>query len=163
MLLANLKLIIRKPLFQFIHIPKNAGTSIKRHVIQNKFKDIHLLDHRCVNYLRQIPSIVCLRDPIARFLSAFYYRVNREGAYYVRDWLSQKSICDHYDFLNYLIDTNDFHNPVMSWRVNKQEPQIVWNKEVKTSYGFEQQSLWLKDKPKVVFITKELSKEWDFL
>ena len=112
--------------------------------------------------MKKIPTIVCLRNPIARFISAFYYRVNREKAQFIREWLSQKSLGDHYDFLNYLIDTNDFNNPIISWKANQEEPKVVYNKKVEKSYGFEPQSTWLKDTPKVVFITQELCKEWDF-
>ncbi len=58
----------------FIHVPKNAGTSICESLYGLQVK------HSTVNYYRQVapdvldlPSFAILRDPVERFISAFQY------------------------------------------------------------------------------------------
>jgi hypothetical protein len=55
----------------FIHIPKNAGTSIKKAIVDHRLP-IPIGDH---SYPRKLSAreFVVLRDPIERFVSAFNY------------------------------------------------------------------------------------------
>ncbi len=59
------------PRFGFIHIPKNAGTSVVRAIAEHALP-IAVASH---HYPERLASeeIVVLRDPVERFVSAFYY------------------------------------------------------------------------------------------
>ena len=58
----------------FIHIPKNCGTSIKRLVANNILQNFQVYDHGYDPLLLDPEkSMFILRDPIDRFVSAFYY------------------------------------------------------------------------------------------
>ena len=121
------------------------------------------MSHDCLTYLDKLPSIVILRDPVTRYISSFYYRIKRfKNNEIIKNWLSEKSINNPSNFLNYLMDTNDFSNPIISLKANNQRYQKVFNNKFDTCYTFQPQSLWIKKPPKVVFIMKELNMEWDY-
>ena len=61
----------------FIHVPKNAGTSVSEQLYGQQIK------HETVRYYAMVapdvldlPSFAIVRDPVARFLSAFAYASN---------------------------------------------------------------------------------------
>ena len=61
----------KTPTYYFIHIPKNAGTSIQRLIYSTKDLPLVYVGH---NYpTSRTNEIVVLRDPIDRFVSAFTY------------------------------------------------------------------------------------------
>lgn len=55
----------------FIHIPKNAGTSVVRAIVDNRLPILYS-DHSYPARLTD-EEIVVLRSPLDRFISAFYY------------------------------------------------------------------------------------------
>jgi len=61
--------------FTFVHIPKNAGTSIETLIEQKKVPNFEYVGHRFFQKKIKSDTIkVCIfRDPIDRFISAFYY------------------------------------------------------------------------------------------
>lgn len=58
----------------FFHIPKNGGQSIQQLIMANDLQNINYNFHSVDPFLfKPEDSMVILRDPIDRFISAFYY------------------------------------------------------------------------------------------
>ncbi len=58
----------------FIHIPKNCGHSIKKLIKNGQLKNFDILGHEKDPFgTSPETSMIILRDPIDRFISAFYY------------------------------------------------------------------------------------------
>ena len=68
-------------MYNFIHIPKNAGTSIKKNIDSNlNLKSfIKYNDHNtCVFKSITENNVIILRDPIDRFCSAVNYTIKKK-------------------------------------------------------------------------------------
>lgn len=65
---------MHRPVIDFIHIPKNCGHSIKQLITDNELINVRYNGHGCdAGLLDPDTSMVILRDPADRFVSAFYY------------------------------------------------------------------------------------------
>ena len=78
------------PKLIFIHIPKNAGSSMHR-IIKDKLHNyIDYVGHSApLEYLQATNNFIILREPLTRFCSAFYYRIN--FCIIVREFLRSKT------------------------------------------------------------------------
>jgi len=77
----------------FVHIPKNAGTSIS-HALYGKEIGHHPISwyrERFPHTMTQLPSFAIIRDPVTRFLSAFLFLknggMNEDDARFAREKL----------------------------------------------------------------------------
>ena len=63
-------------LINFIHIPKNGGTSIKE--ITNNSRTIVYNGHETDVYNKNLSNqLVVIRNPIDRFISSVYYAIQK--------------------------------------------------------------------------------------
>lgn len=138
--------------YGFVHIPKNAGTSLVR-AIRDGALPIHISSH---DYpLRQAEEeIVVLRDPAERFVSAFYYSKTY--------WANPVNA--HFDNADALaVAAADAGQPLhgMAWHElgNSRhdyllrngaatEPQSVGGAPTRLTWVYEPQSTWLSGQPR---------------
>ena len=65
----------------FVHVPKNGGTSVKRALYRSDpgHASIRYYSLFFPEFLRRVPSVAILRDPVERFLSSFDFLLNGGG------------------------------------------------------------------------------------
>lgn len=148
----------------FIHIPKNAGTSIWRAIVDNRLPII-FGDHDYPGKLSE-EEIVVLRDPIERFFSAFFY-----GRAYWPNAISEQfadpdelatSAADADHPKHELALTELGNRPQDFLRRNGEEkPQhTVASKPTRFSWVYEPQSTWLINQPVHILRFRHLSDDF---
>ena len=65
----------------FVHIPKNAGTSVAESLFGRSFGHHTAKFYRDLDpeFYQTVPTFAILRDPIDRFISAYYFMMNGGG------------------------------------------------------------------------------------
>jgi len=123
----------------FVHIPKNAGTSIiKAMGVENIYMDKSIEEYKehYQNYWNEYKKFTVIRDPIDRFISAYKFaRMDESGWFSASCEEGLEKHC-HYELCN-LIDINQYvdyvyHNPKklnrwvvpQSWIITNQKGKI---------------------------------------
>jgi len=138
----------------FIHIPKNGGSSIKQLCNQSTFK---YNPHSTNVYSNLTNQLIIIRNPIDRFISAVYYSLQK--------WSSEP----HVKFLiDHKIDTPEkwvqiwmnpqhkHHKHIMIMIKNKTHK--IGNKLLEYKWTYSPQSLWINN-PKYVIIMDHFNNE----
>ena len=148
----------------FIHIPKNAGTSVKQAIADNGLP-ILVTGHP---YPRKLSDeeIVVLRCPVSRFISAFYY-----GQKYWKNRINVQF--DNADELASSAADPDHPKHALAWielgnlpehfllRNGKEVPQhTVASRVTDFSWIYEPQSSWLINNPAHVLRYRHLSEDF---
>ena len=120
------------PEYAFIHIPKNAGMSIRDAILQ--CSKIKYFGHNVIyDKVRDYKQIIVLRDPIDRFTSAFFYlkeyKLNKVRDYFDTPEDLIKGILElDYKAFSFL-KIHDHHHKVNNVEINTDwafHPQINW-------------------------------------
>ena len=147
--------------YRFIHIPKNAGTSFKylinEHLQLKNF--IEYVGHSAPlkSFDRDRKTVIVFRDPVERFCSAFFYRVNLLPA--CQAWAKEKRIDCPEKYIRYLKTANQQRNPIKSLRSDRQS--VAGHPVAPTVWVFQQQSLWFRS-PTCVLLQDNLEVEWKY-
>jgi hypothetical protein len=141
----------------FIHIPKNAGNSIKQICNQSTFK---YNPHSTNVYNNIANQLIIIRNPIDRFISAVYYSLQK--------WSSEphvKYLIDH------KIDTPEkwvqiWMNPLHKHHMHlmnmiKNNDHKIGNKLLEYKWTYSSQSLWINN-PKYVIIMDNFNEEFQY-
>jgi|SaaInlStandDraft_2_1057019.scaffolds.fasta_scaffold149219_2 hypothetical protein len=138
----------------FIHIPKNAGWTIKDAIKKNNLNIIYI-HHKYSSKISNTEEIVVIRDPIQRFVSAFNYSKT--------SW--KNPIINQFNDVNELVDAlmdsnNNKHKFAQYYITNSKEAIIkregnfrkkylhkINNKLTKYTWTIEPQSSWLINNP----------------
>ena len=144
----------------FIHIPKNAGSSMRRIIKDKLHNHINYVGHSApLKYLQETNNFIILRDPISRFCSAFYYRINLLEE--CEMWANLNGIQSPSQFIQFLSNKNNKgkNNPIFSLRSEKQS--IAGNSIYPICWVFQPQSAWIKN-PNSILLQKNLDFEWNY-
>ena len=94
----------------FVHIPKNAGTSIMKSMgVENIFGDKNIEEYKkhYKNYWNVYKKFTVVRDPIDRFISAYKFARMKESGYFSATGQERLEKHHHYDICN-KIDINQY-------------------------------------------------------
>jgi len=94
----------------FIHIPKNAGTSIiKAMGVENLYMDKTIEEYKeqYKNYWNDYTKFTSIRDPIDRFISAYKFARMKESGWFSATGEEGLEKHDHYDLCNSM-DINEY-------------------------------------------------------
>lgn len=136
--------------YNFIHIPKNAGSSMlgvirKNNTLKNFNYHPHWVDTDTLDH----PQVIILRDPLDRFASAFYYRLKVDPK---NDVLKNK-LTDPNKLAEYLYDEDGDAIEFIS------EPRhYVGNKFSGWNYVFVPQHYWISN-PDYVLLYEHLDSD----
>lgn len=141
--------------FGFIHIPKNAGTSIKNSVVFAN-KNMKYYAHR--TDIDELPNnktyFIIIRDPLYRFCSAVDYHIKHQLSHKKNSFVSQllaidKNFIHPNDWAEALGDPNHrFHNLLIKTISN---PNHKFGKKFPGyNYIFLAQSTWIRQDFKVL-------------
>lgn len=139
----------------FVHIPKNAGTTVKK-VLSQK---IHCTNHNTqfdFLLLNKFEQLIIIRDPISRFISSVNYTINNSAYELLDDNLLHKSPNDWADIL---FDKNHYLNKyvadVMAARKNY---DLINNQPQTYRWHWSPQYLWVHS-PQYVILYENLELE----
>ena len=130
--------------YAFIHIPKNAGTSIER-VLKN-VPEIDFFGHGVLKpRIKDHKKIYILRDPVDRFTSAFFY-LKRFGHNRENDFFKNPD-----ELLQAIGDNDPRANKFM--KIHKGNHH-VYGQPIPTDWVFHPQSAWIFDPWRIILFHK---------
>lgn len=135
--------------YAFVHIPKCAGTSIKKSIINSSSKNIKYFPHGVrFKKLLDYSEVIVLRHPVSRFTSAFFY-------------LSRRSHNKTIDTPDKLIDMILLNNPdAIRFMSSRGKFRHTINEiACKYNWVFEPQYKWLHN-PKIIMIFENLDSDF---
>jgi hypothetical protein len=143
---------------QFLHIPKNGGTSIKK----TRNPSILFRGHGYCKGEGHLDDFIILRDPFTRFESAFYMRFS-DPATQVQalDWSKKTGVSTPGEFIDWKLDNPDEVN-IIENNVGHSEHKLRNSDNLGKNYFMMPQSLW-HNNPDNVLLFENLSSEYSDL
>ena len=151
----------------FIHIPKNAGTSVKQAIADNQLP-ILVTGHP---YPRKLSTeeFVVLRCPVGRFISAFHYgckfwpsRINAQFAS-ADELASSAADPDHPKHALAWIELGNRPEHILQRSGEAMPQHTVGSRITNFSWAYEPQSTWLFNEPAHILRYRHLSKDFSAL
>ena len=142
--------------FNFIHIPKNGGSSIK--LLDNKLIIYH---HHGTNvFCKKLKNqLVILRDPIDRFKSSVRYAIQKWSHLDVIKTLIKKKIDTPERWVNIMSNKNDPLNKILNLEILNNKSHKIGNKYPKYKFTYTSQNKWINN-PEYVILFENLDEEF---
>jgi len=147
--------------FNFIHIPKNGGNSIREWSYNNPLIQHH---HHSTDVFNDklINQFIVIRNPIDRFISSVYYCLQIRKNKPCINKLIVKNINTPEKWLHILSDPDHLeYDSVMSILLNTSKNRIG-NKIIKYKWIFSPQIYWV-NKPKIIIIMDNFNDEIKYI
>lgn len=147
-------------IINFIHIPKNGGTSMLAICAENS-KLLRYHSHNADVYNKHLSNqLVIIRDPIDRFISSVYYAIQRWSHEPQIQNLISKNIDTPEKWVQVWSDpTHIYYNDLMKEIMNKNH--LIGNKKHKYKWTYSQQSLWINN-PKFVILMDNFNNDLNY-
>ncbi|MCW4592210.1 sulfotransferase family protein [Gluconacetobacter entanii] len=131
---ARMQLIAQRGVL-FIHVPKNAGTSIATALYGRPMlhETMHFFATTAPAALRRLPSVAIMRDPVARFVSSYCYARAGGGRHrqvvdtFRERYMNFRSVddaLDHVENARSVYDMDHIFRP-QSWYVNDRSDRLL--------------------------------------
>lgn len=148
--------------YAFIHIPKNAGTSISNVLENTNIKYCrHWIDPKALD--PSIKQIIILRDPVDRFCSSVYYTLQYYSHFDNVKNLIQKNIVTPESWANCWFDIeHPNHKDLMQEIMNVNQKHVIGNKSTIYKWHICEQILWV-DNPKYILLYNNLEEDYNYL
>jgi len=143
---------------QFLHIAKNGGTSIKA------TKNPHILfrEHEYTSAEGPLDDFIVLRDPITRFISAFYMRFSDPASRkQTKEWAKQTGIITPDMFIDWKLGNPTKEN-IIENNIGYAEHKLKNVDNKGKNYFMVPQSSW-HNNPSNVLLFENLDKEYQEL
>ena len=146
-------------MINFIHIPKNAGTSIKYICGQNK--GLQYNGHNYKKFNKKLENqLIILRDPIERFISAMKYSLQKWSKEPHVKYLIDRNITTPEKWVQIWMDPKhkEYHHLMKMIKNTQTQKHRIGNEILNYKQTYEPQSLWV-DNPKYVIIMDNYDEE----
>ena len=148
----------------YLHIPKTGGSNFRESLPQfNKKSNIKIITirhFRYINLLENKKIIFTIRDPISRFVSSFYSRINEDKPYgYTKHSIGEMIAFKWYQDVNKLckdIYSKNIYNLI------KSRLALVWIRQINLPLYILTPLNFLKRKPLFIFDLEFLQSDIDF-
>lgn len=153
-----------QPTFSFVHIPKNAGKSI-RQVIKDQNLPILVSNHFYPEKMTE-HEIVVIRCPISRFKSAFYYGKKNWPSPINANFSTASELAESaadpsnnkYDVA--WIELGNKPDDIYQRNLRQDPQHSIHGKLIRFSFIYEPQSSWLINQPEIILRYSQI--EGDF-
>lgn len=144
----------------FVHIPKNAGTSIRKTLSPFMRVSLHNTPFSEIKK-KNIKQLIVLRDPVERFYSSVNFTLRTESDAVL---LKAEDYDDPNDWVEAIRDpSHSYHEAVMKNLTPRIHPAFdnIDNKHINIRWHFAPQYLWIKN-PTYVLMFDKLEEEMRF-
>ena len=154
----NLEKVDKNSNINFIHIPKNAGSSIKQYI--QKISFINYIDHKFPDSNIDNQFII-IRDPIKRFISAVYYALEYYSGYSHIKNLINNDINTPEKWIQIWSNKQHIHHKILMNELTNISHKVC-DKSTELKWTYAHQYNWIS-KPKYVLLMENLNDELQYL
>ena len=141
----------------FIHIPKNGGSSIKQICRKNKILNYNWHDTDVYN-TKLTNQLIIIRNPIDRFISAVYYSLQKWSHQPHVKYLIDNQIDTPEKWIQILMNPENEHYSHLMEEMIKNKSQKIGTKLIEYKYTYLPQYFWINN-PRFVIIMDNFTDE----
>lgn len=149
-------------MINFIHIPKNGGSSIRTLIRQSNIQ-MKYFGHNVGKTFPKDNIFVIVREPIDRFCSSVCYTLTHKEK---RKKLSTGKLLDPESWVKCMMDIEHPHRNILFDIFNNNENQLnpdlqlLYGEKIQYRYIYSPQCLWLIKQPRFILLFDDIQREF---